>query len=183
MPASVRWRQPVAHCMRMAWGVRVQLTLLPAQLPALAVKKLARLPLTFSDPLGQPVRLHAASVLTYAAAHPRVAAYGTLDELNAMLGLSVCAVAAEGQRTLVIALQERIFWYSAELARLVELGAEVTIRQMLLRYLNRLSDCLYALARSEDHAAHQRRLVTEIAARYLKRAPRKPAWATKKINI
>lgn len=28
--------------------------------------------------------------------------------------------------------------------RLVELGAEVTIRQMLLRYLNRLSDCLYA---------------------------------------
>lgn len=49
----------------MAWGVRVQLTLLPAQLPALAVK-LARLPLTFSDPLGQPVRLHAASVLTYA---------------------------------------------------------------------------------------------------------------------
>lgn len=50
----------------MAWGVRVQLTLLPAQLPALAVKKLARLPLTFSDPLGQPVRLHAASALTYA---------------------------------------------------------------------------------------------------------------------
>ena len=47
-------------------GVRVQLTLLPALLPALAVKKLARLPLTFSDPLGQPVRLHAASVLTYA---------------------------------------------------------------------------------------------------------------------
>ena len=36
----------------MAWGVRVQLTLLPALLPALA--------------LGQPVRLHAASVLTYA---------------------------------------------------------------------------------------------------------------------
>nr|VXZ92652.1 Cob(I)yrinic acid a,c-diamide adenosyltransferase [Klebsiella pneumoniae] len=51
--------------------------------------------------------------------------------------------------------------------RLVELAAEVTIRQILLRYLNRLSDCLYAPARSEDHAAHQRRLVTEIAARYL----------------
>ena len=50
----------------MAWGVRVQLTLLPALLPALAVKKLARLPLTFSDPPGQPVRLHAASVVTYA---------------------------------------------------------------------------------------------------------------------
>ncbi len=51
--------------------------------------------------------------------------------------------------------------------RLVELAAEVTIRQILLRYLNRLSDCLYALARSEDHADHQRRLVAEIAARYL----------------
>ncbi|HCI6430767.1 microcompartment protein PduM [Klebsiella quasipneumoniae] len=50
----------------MACGVRVQLTLLPALLPALAVKKLARLPLTLSDPLGLPVRLHAASVVTYA---------------------------------------------------------------------------------------------------------------------
>ncbi len=48
----------------MAWGVRVQLTLLPTLIPALAVKKLARLPLTFSDPPGQPVRLHAASVVT-----------------------------------------------------------------------------------------------------------------------
>ncbi|MFK9882325.1 ATP:cob(I)alamin adenosyltransferase, partial [Klebsiella pneumoniae] len=141
----------------------------------------------------------------------------------------VCAVAEEEQRTLLEALQQHIFWFSAELAsdseqpspgkryisseeialleqtidremarvpalhqfvlpgrceaasrlhlartvarraerRLVELAAEVTIRQILLRYLNRLSDCLYALARSEDHAAHQRRLVTEIAARYL----------------
>ncbi len=161
--------------------------------------------------------------------HPRVEAYGTLDELNAMLSLCVCAVAEEEQRTLLEALQQHIFWFSAELAsdseqpspgkryisseeialleqtidremarvpalhqfvlpgrceaasrlhlartvarraerRLVELAAEVTIRQILLRYLNRLSDCLYALARSEDHAAHQRRLVTEIAARYL----------------
>lgn len=161
--------------------------------------------------------------------HPRVEAYGTLDELNAMLSLCVCAVAEEEQRTLLEALQQHIFWFSAELAsdseqpspgkryisseeialleqtidremarvpalhqfvlpgrceaasrlhlartvarraerRLVELAAEVTIRLILLRYLNRLSDCLYALARSEDHAAHQRRLVTEIAARYL----------------
>lgn len=168
--------------------------------------------------------------------HPRVEAYGTLDELNAMLSLCVCAVAEEEQRTLLEALQQHIFWFSAELAsdseqpspgkryisseeialleqtidremarvpalhqfvlpgrceaasrlhlartvarraerRLVELAAEVTIRQILLRYLNRLSDCLYALARSEDHAAHQRRLVTEIAARYLA-ASRSPA--------
>ncbi len=138
--------------------------------------------------------------------HPRVEAYGTLDELNAMLSLCVCAVAEEEQRTLLEALQQHIFWFSAELAsdseqpspgkryisseeialleqtidremarvpalhqfvlpgrceaasrlhlartvarraerRLVELAAEVTIRQILLRYLNRLSDCLYA---------------------------------------
>lgn len=146
-----------------------------------------------------------------------------------MLSLCVCAVAEEEQRTLLEALQQHIFWFSAELAsdseqpspgkryisseeialleqtidremarvpalhqfvlpgrceaasrlhlartvarraerRLVELGAEVTIRQMLLRYLNRLSDCLYATGAQRDHAAHQRRLVTEIAARYL----------------
>lgn len=161
--------------------------------------------------------------------HPRVEAYGTLDELNAVLSLCVCAVAEEKHRTLLEALQQHIFWFSAELAsdseqpspgkryisseeialleqtidremarmpalhqfvlpgrceaasrlhlartvarraerRLVELAAEVTLRQILLRYLNRLSDCLYALARSEDHADHQRRLVAEIAARYL----------------
>lgn len=142
--------------------------------------------------------------------HPRVEAYGTLDELNAVLSLCVCAVAEEKHRTLLEALQQHIFWFSAELAsdseqpspgqryisseeialleqtidremacvpalhqfvlpgrceaasrlhlartvarraerRLVELAAEVTLRQILLRYLNRLSDCLYALARS-----------------------------------
>ncbi len=159
----------------------------------------------------------------------RASSYGTLDELNAILSLCVCAVAEEKHRTLLEALQQHIFWFSAELAsdseqpspdqryisseeialleqtidremacvpalhqfvlpgrceaasrlhlartvarraerRLVELAAEVTIRQILLRYLNRLSDCLYALARGEDHADHQRRLVAEIAARYL----------------
>ena len=48
--------------------------------------------------------------------HPRVEAYGTLDELNAMLSLCVCAVAEEEQRTLLEALQQHIFWFSAELA-------------------------------------------------------------------
>ncbi len=40
--------------------------------------------------------------------HPRVEAYGTLDELNAMLSLCVCAVAEEEQRTLLEALQQHI---------------------------------------------------------------------------
>lgn len=157
--------------------------------------------------------------------HPRVEAYGTLDELNAMLSLCVCAVAEEEQRTLLEALQQHIFWFSAELAsdseqpspgkryisseeialleqtidremarvpalhqfvlpgrceaasrlhlartvarraerRLVELGAEVTIRQMLLRYLN-----LNAQGEiSATHLAGAGDMVTMIIAREL----------------
>ncbi|WP_314138169.1 two-domain cob(I)yrinic acid a,c-diamide adenosyltransferase PduO [Buttiauxella noackiae] len=51
--------------------------------------------------------------------------------------------------------------------RLVELAVHVTVRQVLLRYINRLSDCLFALARLEDHLAHQETLIQEIAGRYL----------------
>ncbi|EBL9005891.1 cob(I)yrinic acid a,c-diamide adenosyltransferase [Salmonella enterica] len=144
--------------------------------------------------------------------HPRVEAYGTLDELNAALSLCACAAADENHRTLLEAIQQQLFWFSAELAcdseqpspkqryisseeisaleaaidramarveplhsfilpgrceaasrlhfartlarraerRLVELAAEVNVRQVLMRYINRLSDCLYALARSKE---------------------------------
>lgn len=149
--------------------------------------------------------------------HPRVEAYGTLDELNAALSLCACAAADQNHRALLEAIQQQIFWFSAELAsdseqpspkqryisseeisaleaaidramarveplhsfilpgrceaasrlhfartlarraerRLVELAAEVNVRQVLMRYINRLSDCLYALARAEDSDAHQ----------------------------
>lgn len=149
--------------------------------------------------------------------HPRVEAYGTLDELNAALSLCACAAADENHRTLLEAIQQQLFWFSAELAsdseqpspkqryisseeisaleaaidramarveplhsfilpgrceaasrlhfartlarraerRLVELAAEVNVRPVLMRYINRLSDCLYALARAEDSDAHQ----------------------------
>lgn len=50
--------------------------------------------------------------------------------------------------------------------RLVELAGQVNVRQVLLRYINRLSDCLYALARLEDHLAHQQQIITEVATRY-----------------
>lgn len=138
--------------------------------------------------------------------HPRVEAYGTLDELNAALSLCACAAADENHRTLLEAIQQQLFWFSAELAsdseqpspkqryissedisaleaaidramarveplhsfilpgrceaasrlhfartlarraerRLVELATEVNVRQVLMRYINRLSDCLYA---------------------------------------
>lgn len=50
--------------------------------------------------------------------------------------------------------------------RLVELAEQVNVRQVLLRYINRLSDCLYALARLEDHLAHQQQIIREVASRY-----------------
>lgn len=161
--------------------------------------------------------------------HPRVEAYGTLDELNAALSLCRCATSCEPHRTCLEAIQEQIFWLSAELAcegatpsenqrcigsaditaleavidtamarvapihrfilpgrceaasrlhfartlarraerRLVELSAEVSVRHELMRYINRLSDCLYALARAEDHDAHQNVLIREVTTRYL----------------
>ena len=161
--------------------------------------------------------------------HPRVEAYGTLDELNAALSLCVCATHSAQHRALLEAIQLQIFWFSAELAseseqpsadqryisseeiaaleaaidtamgrvaplhsfilpgrceaasrlhfartlarraerRLVELAAEVTVRHVLMRYINRLSDCLYALARAEDHDAHQDTIIREVTKRYL----------------
>ncbi|MBS1204973.1 MAG: pduO [Proteobacteria bacterium] len=50
--------------------------------------------------------------------------------------------------------------------RLVQLAEQVNVRQVLLRYINRLSDCLYALARLEDHLAHQQQIINAVAARY-----------------
>ena len=47
--------------------------------------------------------------------HPRVEAYGTLDELNAALSLCACAAADENHRALLDAIQQQIFWFSAEL--------------------------------------------------------------------
>ncbi|WP_249923032.1 GlcG/HbpS family heme-binding protein, partial [Escherichia coli] len=49
---------------------------------------------------------------------------------------------------------------------LVELTTETTVRNVLLHYINRLSDCLYALARVEDNVAHQNLMIQEITKRY-----------------
>lgn len=161
--------------------------------------------------------------------HPRVEAYGTLDELNAALSLCVCAAKNPQHRQLLENIQLQLFWFSAELAseseqpnpdqryisseeiaaleaaidtamgrvpplhsfilpgrseaasrlhfartlarraerRLVELSAAIAVRHVLMRYINRLSDCLYALARAEDHDAHQNDIIQKVAERYL----------------
>ncbi|WP_337263763.1 MULTISPECIES: cob(I)yrinic acid a,c-diamide adenosyltransferase [unclassified Serratia (in: enterobacteria)] len=51
--------------------------------------------------------------------------------------------------------------------RLIELAEQVPVRQALLQYLNRLSDCLYALARDEDHQQRLRQITQTVLARYL----------------
>lgn len=161
--------------------------------------------------------------------HPRVEAYGTLDELNAALSLCICAAKSPQHRQLLENIQLQLFWFSAELAsesqqpnpeqryisseeiaaletaidtamgrvtplrsfilpgrseaasrlhfartlarraerRLVELSADIAVRHVLMRYINRLSDCLYALARAEDHDAHQNDIIQKVAERYL----------------
>ncbi|MEB5754866.1 two-domain cob(I)yrinic acid a,c-diamide adenosyltransferase PduO [Citrobacter cronae] len=161
--------------------------------------------------------------------HPRVEAYGTLDELNAALSLCVCAAKSPQHRQLLENIQLQLFWFSAELAseseqpnpeqryisseeiaaletaidtamgrvtplrsfilpgrseaasrlhfartlarraerRLVELSTDIAVRHVLIRYINRLSDCLYALARAEDHDAHQNDIIQKVAERYL----------------
>ncbi|HAT7569013.1 two-domain cob(I)yrinic acid a,c-diamide adenosyltransferase PduO [Citrobacter werkmanii] len=161
--------------------------------------------------------------------HPRVEAYGTLDELNAALSLCICAAKSPQHRKLLENIQLQLFWFSAELAseseqpnpeqryisseeiaaletaidtamgrvpplhsfilpgrseaasrlhfartlarraerRLVELSADIDVRHVLMRYINRLSDCLYALARAEDHDAHQNDIIQKVAERYL----------------
>lgn len=161
--------------------------------------------------------------------HPRVEAYGTLDELNAALSLCICAAKNPQHRLLLENIQLQLFWFSAELAseseeptpeqryisseeiaaleaaidtamgrvpplrsfilpgrseaasrlhfartlarraerRLVELSTEISVRHVLMRYINRLSDCLYALARAEDHDAHQNDIIQKVAERYL----------------
>ncbi|AYL57332.1 two-domain cob(I)yrinic acid a,c-diamide adenosyltransferase PduO [Citrobacter freundii] len=161
--------------------------------------------------------------------HPRVEAYGTLDELNAALSLCVCVAKNPQHRQLLENIQLQLFWFSAELAseseeptpelryisseeiaaleaaidiamgrvpplrsfilpgrseaasrlhfartlarraerRLVELSTEISVRHVLMRYINRLSDCLYALARAEDHYAHQNEIIQKVAERYL----------------
>ncbi len=50
--------------------------------------------------------------------------------------------------------------------RVIALSASVSLRSELIRYLNRLSDCLYALARAEDQQAQINTVISEVVSRY-----------------
>ena len=51
----------------------------------------------------------------------------------------------------------------------VKMNDETTIRPDLLKYVNRLSDCLYILARAEDDNAQKESLVDQVITRYYQR--------------
>lgn len=50
--------------------------------------------------------------------------------------------------------------------RLVQLAEEAEIRPELLKYINRLSDALYAMSREEDHRGKWEQAIAEISKRY-----------------
>ncbi|GAB2323547.1 cob(I)yrinic acid a,c-diamide adenosyltransferase [Alkalibacterium sp. m-11] len=51
---------------------------------------------------------------------------------------------------------------------LIHLGQTETIRSELVMYLNRLSDCLYILARTEDEDDHLEKIIREVSVQYEK---------------
>ena len=59
--------------------------------------------------------------------------------------------------------------------RLIELAEQVPVRPVLLQYLNRLSDCLYALARDEDQRQQLQHTTQTVVARYLAATALPPA--------
>ncbi|EDV3985530.1 ATP:cob(I)alamin adenosyltransferase [Salmonella enterica subsp. enterica serovar 4,[5],12:b:-] len=99
--------------------------------------------------------------------HPRVEAYGTLDELNAALSLCACAAADENHRTLLEAIQQQLFWFSAELASDSEQPSPKQ-RYISSEEISALEAAIdRAMARAEDSDAHQANIIREVSKRYL----------------
>lgn len=66
--------------------------------------------------------------------------------------------------------------------RLIELAEQVPVRPVLLQYLNRLSDCLYALARDEDQRQTLQQTAQTVLARYLAATTEKPVATTQTVG-
>ncbi|HHL2293839.1 TPA: cob(I)yrinic acid a,c-diamide adenosyltransferase [Yersinia enterocolitica] len=62
--------------------------------------------------------------------------------------------------------------------QLIELAEQVPVRPVLLQYLNRLSDCLYTLARDEDQRQQLQQTTQTVVARYLAAITEKPVATT-----
>lgn len=77
--------------------------------------------------------------------HPRVAAYGTLDELNSILGAAVAAGPKPPVREAVIALQMRLFDLCADLATVLKPGQYPRISDKTITKIERAMDEISAL--------------------------------------
>ena len=77
--------------------------------------------------------------------HPRVAAYGALDEMNSILGAAVAAGPSEPVRTALLALQARTFDLCADLATVLQPGQSPRITDEMVRETELEMDRIMAL--------------------------------------
>lgn len=66
--------------------------------------------------------------------------------------------------------------------RLIELSETESIRSEILQFVNRLSDCIYALARAEDDYEQKEMLINKILQRYRKEVNRQMAESMDKLK-
>lgn len=77
--------------------------------------------------------------------HPRVAAYGTLDEMNSILGAAVAAGPTPPVRQALVELQAQTFDLGADLATVLEPGQPTRITQSDIVTIEQEMDRLTAL--------------------------------------
>jgi len=77
--------------------------------------------------------------------HPRVAAYGTLDEMNSLLGAAVAAGPREPVRMALLGLQKQTFDLCADLATVLQPGKSARITEEAVREIEREMDRIMAL--------------------------------------
>ena len=111
----------------------------------------------------------------------RIEAYGTVDELNSILGMASALPATNYTKEAILTVQNHLFVLGADLATphskeiridrissseiewleksidfiTVECSNEEQISDLTVMYLNRLSDFLFVLARYENNRAQQ----------------------------
>jgi len=77
--------------------------------------------------------------------HPRVAAYGTLDEMNSILGAALAADPCEPVRIALIDLQRKTFELCADLATVVQPEKSPRITEETVREVEQAMDRISAL--------------------------------------
>jgi len=99
----------------------------------------------------------------------RVDTYGTFDELNAQVSVCEKLVVSPDNKHVLHTLQHQLFRLCAEVARgerlLISLGSVEPIRDEVRKFINRLSDALYIMARMEDYVQFVETIVERVSER------------------